>query len=94
MTTDLKEFLESKSYFSICEKPCKGICALERMAFTTGLWIGLTKSFRHGRYCYENLSDAKSAINSWDGSGDPPGNWIKYKGIGGERMNINYVKND
>jgi len=30
-------------------------------------------------------------MNSWDGKGDPSGNWIKYKGTGGERENPNNI---
>jgi hypothetical protein len=80
-------FLEKEGYYNIKEIPNKGICALYRFAFTTGLVIGINPIGYVGRYCYELHADAVKAINEWDGVGDPSGNWIKYKGQGGERSN-------
>lgn len=71
--------------------PNIGTCALYRFIFTVGLLIKFDANnhsdMYYGRYCYENLSDAKDAIETWDGIGDPPGPWIKYKGTDGERSN-------
>lgn len=61
----------------------KGICGLMDFMFTTGLIIGMDKIGYFGRYCYKTRQEALDALNSWDGSGDPPGSWIKYKGNGG-----------
>lgn len=36
-----------------------------------------------------SVTNAVAALNEWDGNGDPSGDWIKYKGIGGERSNNN-----
>lgn len=38
------------------------------------------------RWCYETYPEAKAALDAWTGYGDPPGPWIKYKGMGGERV--------
>jgi hypothetical protein len=56
--------------------------------FTVGLIYGLDKYGYKGRWCYGENLEAKVALNEWDGTGDPPGLWIKYKGIGGERVNV------
>lgn len=53
---------ETEGYQHITEIPGKGICAIARMAFTTGLFIGLTPIGYEGRYCYKNYSDAKEAL--------------------------------
>ena len=41
------------------------------------------------RFCYENPSDALKAAVMWDGTGDPPGPWVKEKSIGVDRLNPN-----
>lgn len=55
--------------------------------YTTGLCVGLNEFSYRGRYCYANVRDALFDASTWDGIGDPPGPWIKYKGEDGERMN-------
>ena len=84
--------LRAEGYYNIKAVPGNGVCALFKFAFTTGLVIGIDDIGYHGRYCYSNRQDAIDALNSWDGQGDPSGNWIKYKGEGGERSNPNYEK--
>lgn len=92
------ETLNSVSLISLLEKEgythIRGIngvlCGIRRFAFTTGLVVGLEKTGYEGRYCYSNHADAVQAIENWEMNGDPEGNWIKYKGISGERSNINY----
>jgi len=83
------DYLKSEGYYEIKEINSKGICGLMDFMFTTGLVIGMDRMGYFGRYCYKTRQEALNALNSWDGSGDPPGNWIKYKGSGGERENPN-----
>lgn len=88
MSKELKEFLEDQSYFNIKEIPNKGICALYRFAFTTGLVYDINEIGYKGRYCYSNKSDAVKAIEEWNGESDPQDeNWIKHKGESGEYKN-------
>ena len=83
-----KEYLESEGYFNITEIPNQGICGLMRFAFTTGLIYGMHEYGYYGRYCYSNLSDAKEALNKWNGLSDPQDDiWIKHKGEKGEYRN-------
>ena len=34
------------------------------------------------RWCYDGMHAATEALEAWTGEGDPPGEWIKFKGIG------------
>ena len=81
MNAKLKRILEKEGYSHLREYgTSNGICGIRRMLFTTGLFCGLTQNFYEGRWCYPTMFDAVQALTKWDGRGDPPGNWIKYKG--------------
>lgn len=88
---DIIKYLKSEGYSEIREINSKGICGLMDFIFTTGLVIGMNEIGYFGRYCYKTRQEALDALNKWDGSGDPSGNWIKYKGTGGERENPNNI---
>lgn len=61
---------------------------LVRMIFTVGLAVDLAADGTYSsRYCYPNLAAAAAALAAWDGVGDPPGPWLKQKGVGIERSN-------
>ena len=60
---------------------------VQRFLFTWGLMVGLDERGYRTRFCYEHPQDAVWAAQHWDGSGDPPGPWVKEKGRGGERSN-------
>lgn len=87
LTNELLSSLQSEGYFDICEIPGKGICALFRFAFTTGLVYGMTRWEYVGRYCFETKEQAKISLKYWDGQGHPPGLWIKHKGYGIDELN-------
>lgn len=88
MTANLRTILESNGYFNLKEIEGRGVCGLLRFMFTVGLCYGLSENEYNGRYCYSNLSDAKEALDNWDGVGDPKDVlWIKHKGIAGEYSN-------
>lgn len=60
---------------------------VKHLCFTAGLFVGLNPYGYEWRYCYPNMMDAVNALEAWDGSGDPPGPWIKIKGHpDGERL--------
>lgn len=83
----LIHFLKSEGYNQIRRIPGVGLCGLRKFAFTTGLITGMEYDSYYGRYCYSKEEDALKALNEWDGTNDPSGPWIKYKGWGGERQN-------
>jgi hypothetical protein len=39
-----------------------------------------------GRYCYKTEAEAIAALEAWDGTADPPGQWVKHKSARGERL--------
>lgn len=60
---------------------------VQRFMFTHGLCVGLDETGYRTRYCYEDWGEALIALATWDGRGDPPGDWIKQKGGGVDRTN-------
>ncbi len=56
------------------------VAGVAQMAFTGGLFVGLTTMSYRTRYCYETLEQAIDALACWDGRNDPSGPWIKRKG--------------
>lgn len=87
MTDETKSCLESEGYNHLREIPGKGVCGIRQFLFTYGLVTGLDDSGYMGRYCYNSEVEALYALDKWDGTSDPIGKWIKYKGAGGERSN-------
>jgi hypothetical protein len=83
----LIEYLKTEGYYEFKKVENHGICGLQNFVFTTGIVIGLTPVGYYGRYCYSSQSEASQELINWDGQGDPKGNWLKYKGEGGEREN-------
>ena len=78
---DLMADLDAQGYRFIVPVPDQGICALYRMIFTTGLFVGLDRDGYSHRYCYESYGDAFHALMHWSGEGDPGGEgFIKRKG--------------
>jgi hypothetical protein len=72
-----------ESFIAHREVPGRGLCVLERFAFTTGLLVNV-KIDGHfydydARYCYPLYVDALRALATWDGKGDPGEAWIKEK---------------
>lgn len=91
---ELAHFLSKEGYYQLKEIQNRGMCGLFRLAFTVGLFCNLDEGGYSYRYCFHNNAEAIDAINSWDGVNDPPGNWIKRKGEGGDYINPNYIKEE
>lgn len=79
MTEEMKIYLAGMGFQSLREMPDGRIAGLQRMIFTVGLFVGLSDVLYDQRYCYEYHADALKALETWDGTGDPPGPWIKEK---------------
>lgn len=86
---ELKQLLENQGYAYLNEVPGRGICGLRKFLFTIAIVSDLDESGYKGRWCYATMPEAAVALSVWNGEGDPSGNWIKYKGHGGERENQN-----
>jgi hypothetical protein len=61
--------------------------AIQPLMYTAGLMVEVGRLSYAYRYCYPNLVHALIAMETWDGTGDPPGPWVKQKGRGVERLN-------
>lgn len=85
--------LMAKGYSCITFVPGRGICGIGRMAFTTGLFLGMDYTGYYGRYCFHTWYEAAASLTAWDGLDDPTGNWLKHKGGAGEYSNPNYSDN-
>lgn len=72
--------------------PDQRIAGVQRMIFTTGLFVGLDQIGYKTRYCYQAHEDAVKALLEWNGENDPPGPWIKQKPE--ERLNPVLFEND
>lgn len=86
---NLRYFLESEGYTNLRQIEGRGWCGLRQFLFTSGLCYGLDTKGYKGRYCFAKPSEAFKSLASWDGKGDPEGDWIKHKGISGEYSNPN-----
>jgi hypothetical protein len=60
------------------------VAGLRKMMFTTGLFVGLDRMGYRTRFCYPTFGDACVALEYWNGENDPPGPWIKEKGVNRE----------
>ena len=78
-------------FFYLKEIEGRGLCGLKRFIFTIGLVFGINEMSFDGRYCFQDHAEAERCFWEWDGKGDPEGEWIKYKGVGGERSNKNFA---
>jgi hypothetical protein len=67
--------------------PGRGWCGIQRMLYTAGLFYGLSKEGREGRYCFETMYEAIASLADWNGLGDPQGDWIKHFSRDGEYGN-------
>ena len=92
MEKQLETTLKEEGYWELKEFEEKGICGLMNFIFTVGLVVNIDEHSYSGRYCFERRADAIESFRNWDGKNDPPGNWIKYKGEGGERRNSKYIQ--
>lgn len=75
----LPQLLAENGYTHLVELDGK-LCGILAMAYTWAIVVGLTKDGRERRYCFERWADAVRSINEWDGTGHPPGPWLKVKG--------------
>jgi len=85
MRVDLK-WVESLGYQGAIERGPAGICAVQQLLYSGALVVGIDPFEHTGRYCYESVELASAALATWDGEGDPPGPWIKFKSASCERL--------
>jgi hypothetical protein len=78
MTEDLQAF-EQYGYRNVCRLANGEVAGIRPMIYTAGLFLGLDQTGWRTRYCYETMVQAQTALEQWDGRGDPPGPWVKQK---------------
>lgn len=83
-TEDILKLCPAFGYHNARALPDGTIIAVCPMLFTTALIVGISEIGYERRYCYERDVDAFVAANTWDGIGDPPGDWVKE--IPGDRL--------
>jgi len=88
LTPGLQTFLENEGYCHLTEIEGRGICAVYKFMFTFAIVYGIDEHGYRGRWCYSGSIEPAVALRQWNGIGDPLGNWIKYKGEGGERSRV------
>lgn len=79
--------MQAEGYTFVRKLPSGEYAGLFKFIATTGLVVGLNEFNFRTRFCYDYISDAFDALQQWDGYGDPPGPWIKQKGLGIDRSN-------
>ena len=86
------------------ERPDGKTIALTRMVASTALLL-VTEDYKERaqarywngwqkRFCYRRFDQALDAALEWDGEGDPPGDWIKDKSPGQDRLNPRFNNPD
>lgn len=75
----LAHSLRQQGYTHIVNKRGK-VCAIKDFMVTTAIVVGLDDCGYQRRYCYEKVTQALMAYVAWDGTGHPPGPWVKVKG--------------
>lgn len=101
MTPGDREALIRDGHIIIHELPDGKVVAVVRMFASTALVL-VTENYGtlcawngwERRFCYEKLADAISAASCWDGTDDPPGDWIKDKSPGMDRLNPNFGRQE
>lgn len=89
---ELINYLKTEGYFEFRKVANFGLCALQKFIFTTGIVVGLNPIGYYGRYCYSDYEEASDELKKWNGLGDPTGNWLKFKGEGGDRTKLGCEK--
>lgn len=81
-------YIRALGYFAPHKLPNGEWGALCRFILTIAIITGIDSIGGYaGRWCYRSEAEARYGLLTWSGDGDPPGNWIKYKGRGPERRN-------
>lgn len=84
---DIAAMLRNEGYAYLRLMPDGHIAGVKKYLFTFGICTRLDWSGYADRWCYESQSDAIVALAMWDGIEDPPGPWIKHKGLAADRNN-------
>lgn len=90
----LLAFLREQGYRDFRWLEGQGWCALQDYMYTCAIVVGMNGGGYEGRYCYADGQEAERELRCWDGQGDPGGQWIKYKGLGDDRLGPGALEDD
>jgi hypothetical protein len=76
---DTRAIFEKHGYSNLKVLANGELAGVQMFLFTYGLTVGLGFIGYRTRFCYHTKSEAVEALRQWDGTGDPPGLWIKQK---------------
>jgi hypothetical protein len=96
LSKELKVFLENAGYKQLKEVNGRGLCGIFGFLYTVAIVEGIDKYDYKGRWCYPHAyaKELVIAYNVWDDVDAPKGRWIKYKGDGEEKLNLNFENNE
>ena len=75
----LRCFLAGQGYYNIRKLDDGRFICLYQFLFTTGLIVDADYLGYNHRYCYPDKDEAIAAIETWNGKGEPSGNWVAKK---------------
>jgi hypothetical protein len=71
-------------YALVRRLPDGRLCGVKRLLFHWTIHVGITFTGHDERYCYATFAGAASALEAWDGEGEPDG-WHKHPSSGRRR---------
>lgn len=74
-----EEEARAQGYGHVRTLPSGEVAGLFPFMFTVGLCVGFNAFGYRTRFCFESEAEALAALEAWDGTGFPPGWWIKQK---------------
>lgn len=86
LSEQVDQLRQEPSYQHIEVKGEAGICCLHRFMYTWAILSGLNNCGHEDRWCFHDYEKAKTAYDSWDGSGEPTG-WHRHPDSGRRRDN-------
>jgi hypothetical protein len=79
----LQEILESE-YAAYRTMPNGRICGIRRLMYHWTMHVDINEFGYDDKYCFATLALAKTALDQWDGTGDPIG-WHRHLNSGRRR---------
>lgn len=67
--------LAALGYYPARQLPSGEWIGIRPMLYTWDLFAGLDRTGYRTRFCFADESEAKTALEAWDGNGSPPGFW-------------------
>lgn len=72
---------KANGYLDLKETEESGLVAIMPLMFTHAIISGINAYGYEDRWCYSSYAKAKSALDAWDGKGEPTG-WHRHPGTG------------